>query len=127
MDPTKRSQLGAHYTSREDIETLIEPVVMLPLRRDWCEVRTTVESLLATGRKPVNKLRQQARDELRVIVPEKTRDKPMKKARNEAFHILARFQSELAHVKVLDPAWTPDMTDEEILEKLLALNLERAD
>src|SRR6185312_6061647 len=28
LDPTKRSQLGAHYTSREDIETIIEPVVM---------------------------------------------------------------------------------------------------
>ena len=35
MDPDKRSQLGAHYTSREDIETLVEPVVMQPLRREW--------------------------------------------------------------------------------------------
>ena len=25
-----------------------------------------------------------------------------------------------------DPGWSPDMTDEEILEKLLALNLEQA-
>ncbi len=39
MDPDKRSQLGAHYTSREDIETLVEPVVMQPLRREWAEVR----------------------------------------------------------------------------------------
>jgi len=43
MDPGKRSQLGAHYTSREDIETLIEPVVMDPLRREWAEVRQAVE------------------------------------------------------------------------------------
>ena len=35
LDPDKRPQLGAHYTSREDIETLIEPVVMEPLRREW--------------------------------------------------------------------------------------------
>src|SRR4029077_18005279 len=37
MDPDKRSQLGAHYTSREDIENLVEPVVMQPLRREWAE------------------------------------------------------------------------------------------
>jgi hypothetical protein len=33
LDPAKRSQIGAHYTSREDILTLLEPVVMAPLKR----------------------------------------------------------------------------------------------
>jgi hypothetical protein len=33
LDPAKRSQLGAHYTSREDILLLVEPVLMAPLRR----------------------------------------------------------------------------------------------
>ncbi|MBM4082133.1 MAG: class I SAM-dependent DNA methyltransferase, partial [Planctomycetes bacterium] len=46
MDPAKRAQLGAHYTSREDIETLVEPVVMQPLRREWQELRDAVESLV---------------------------------------------------------------------------------
>ena len=46
LDPDKRSQLGAHYTSREDIETLIEPVVMEPLRREWAAVRAEVEKLV---------------------------------------------------------------------------------
>ena len=32
FDPTKRSQLGAHYTSKEDILTIIEPVLIAPLR-----------------------------------------------------------------------------------------------
>ena len=35
LDPDKRSQLGAHYTSKEDILTLLEPVVFAPLRREW--------------------------------------------------------------------------------------------
>src|SRR5687768_17970117 len=35
LDPNKRSQIGAHYTSRADIETLLVPVVMQPLRREW--------------------------------------------------------------------------------------------
>src|SRR5207248_4119145 len=51
LDPAKRSQLGAHYTSREDIETLVEPVVMRPLRREWEEIRGTCARLLATGSK----------------------------------------------------------------------------
>jgi hypothetical protein len=33
LDPSKRSQLGAHYTGRPDIERVVEPVVMTPLRR----------------------------------------------------------------------------------------------
>ncbi|MCH8045445.1 MAG: hypothetical protein IID44_17175 [Planctomycetes bacterium] len=32
LDPAKRAQIGAHYTSRDDILTLLEPVVMAPLR-----------------------------------------------------------------------------------------------
>ena len=51
LDPDKRSQIGAHYTSREDIETLIEPVVMQPLRREWAETRALVENVLTTGKK----------------------------------------------------------------------------
>jgi len=47
MDPAKRSQLGAHYTSRDDITTLVEPVVMQPLRREWTDVRAKMDKLLA--------------------------------------------------------------------------------
>jgi type II restriction/modification system DNA methylase subunit YeeA len=47
LDPDTRAQLGAQYTSREDIETLIEPVVMRPLRREWEEARAEIEGLLA--------------------------------------------------------------------------------
>ena len=51
LDPAKRAQLGAHYTSREDIEALVEPVILAPLRREWAGVRGIIQSLLATGRK----------------------------------------------------------------------------
>jgi len=56
LDPAKRSQLGAHYTSREDIETLVEPVVLAPLRREWAEVRAVILNLLATGKKRPSKV-----------------------------------------------------------------------
>ena len=40
-NPEKRAQHGRHYTSRKDIETLVEPVIMTPLRRDWENVKST--------------------------------------------------------------------------------------
>lgn len=41
LDPAKRSQIGAHYTSRADIEAIVEPVLMDPLRREWEAVRAS--------------------------------------------------------------------------------------
>ena len=35
LDPAQRARLGAHYTSREDILAVVEPVLMAPLRREW--------------------------------------------------------------------------------------------
>lgn len=51
LDPSKRSQLGAHYTDREAILRLIEPVLMVPLRRDFEETKVRVEALLAEGKR----------------------------------------------------------------------------
>jgi type II restriction/modification system DNA methylase subunit YeeA len=49
LDPDKRSQLGAHYTSREMIERLIEPVVRRPLMVEWSEVHAQIAAALAAG------------------------------------------------------------------------------
>ena len=46
LDPAKRSQIGAHYTSRRDIETLLAPVLLAPLRREWAEVKRRCEEEL---------------------------------------------------------------------------------
>ncbi|MGB7748602.1 MAG: type IIL restriction-modification enzyme MmeI [Verrucomicrobiia bacterium] len=46
LNPAKRTQQGAHYTGRLDIETIVEPVVLAPLRREWADVRAKVEKLL---------------------------------------------------------------------------------
>jgi hypothetical protein len=39
IDERKRAQLGAHFTKQEDIELLVEPVLMTPLRERWQEVK----------------------------------------------------------------------------------------
>ena len=46
LDPDKRSQIGAHYTSRADIETLLRPVLMAPLQREWADVKRNCEEEL---------------------------------------------------------------------------------
>ena len=48
LDPGKRSQLGAHYTSREDILRVVEPVVLAPLKAGWEAVRQQVDGYIQT-------------------------------------------------------------------------------
>jgi type II restriction/modification system DNA methylase subunit YeeA len=47
LDPSKRSQLGAHYTSKKDILLIVEPVLMAPLRREWEALKIEVTKLKA--------------------------------------------------------------------------------
>ncbi|MEZ4625800.1 MAG: DNA methyltransferase [Thermomicrobiales bacterium] len=84
LDPRSRAQLGAHYTGRDDIVRVVEPVVMTPLRRRWEEVRTQADAIkqawdAATGRAKENR-------------------------RAEFSALLNGFKEELAQVTVLDPA-----------------------
>ena len=50
MDATKRSRLGAHYTSADDIMLVVEPVVMKPLRREWDEAKQEIGELVGDGK-----------------------------------------------------------------------------
>ena len=46
LDPAKRGQLGAHYTDREKILMVVEPVVMTPLRREFAAMQERVDGLM---------------------------------------------------------------------------------
>ncbi len=46
LDASKRAQTGAHYTGADDIELVVEPVVMTPLRREWDAARHEIDLLL---------------------------------------------------------------------------------
>jgi len=86
LDPGKRAQLGAHYTSRDDILLIVEPVLMRPLRRRWDEVKAQAGELHA---------KWQAADSAGGA---KTR------ARNRLSKCLTGFADEIADTRVLDPA-----------------------
>jgi hypothetical protein len=45
IDPAQRRQIGAHYTSRADIELIVEPVLMAPLRREWEQIKAAAHDL----------------------------------------------------------------------------------
>ena len=77
LDPAKRSQLGAHFTGKDDIEKVVEAVVMQPLRCEWDEARQGLDAALAS---------------------------PKKKGKAEAEAILQKYLARLQAVRVLDPA-----------------------
>lgn len=45
LDEQTRSRRGAHYTAVRDIRRVTEPVVMVPLRREWAAVKAEAETL----------------------------------------------------------------------------------
>jgi type II restriction/modification system DNA methylase subunit YeeA len=49
LDPDQRAQLGAHYTSEEDIKTLVEPVLMAPLRNEWSQIKGELAPAFVRG------------------------------------------------------------------------------
>jgi type II restriction/modification system DNA methylase subunit YeeA len=81
LDPDKRSQIGAHYTSREDIETVLRPVLLAPLLREWEAVRENAEKLRA-----------------------KAGQERGRKARRGFERAVEDFADRLAQATVLDPA-----------------------
>jgi type II restriction/modification system DNA methylase subunit YeeA len=75
LDENQRAQLGAHYTSEADIKTLVEPVLMQPLRREWSELKGKLAPACRKGKG---------------VAADRDR--------------LAAFQKKLCSVTVLDPA-----------------------
>ena len=64
LDPDKRSQLGAHYTDREKIMLIVEPVIVRPLLAEWetrkADIAATLERVgAAKSRAARTRLRQQ--------------------------------------------------------------------
>ncbi len=96
MDPDKRSQIGAHYTSREDIETLVEPVVMWPLRREWEQVRGEARGNVERLHERLEKREKEGKG--------RPRPRDLQKWQAEAAGPLTGFLDRLGKVKVLDPA-----------------------
>lgn len=86
LDPEKRSQLGAHYTSRQDIQRIVEPVIMQPLERRWAKIREAAEAFLADP--PTNAKTAASKRKKLVDAP------------------VTEFLHDLHQLRVLDPAFS---------------------
>ena len=99
LDASKRAQTGAHYTGADDIELVVEPVVMTPLRREWEEARREIEELSESGLSGFTDYQDYGRQSSQSENPvNPASDDSPARARLEAF------RERLASVKVLDPA-----------------------
>ena len=50
LDPAKRAQLGAHYTDRDKIMLLVEPVVIRPWLAEWAGVKDEIAAMVERAR-----------------------------------------------------------------------------
>ncbi|MCB1358270.1 MAG: class I SAM-dependent DNA methyltransferase [Maritimibacter sp.] len=85
LDPEKRSQLGAHYTDRDKIMQIVEPVIVRPLLAEWDGVKAEIEIALGKAEDAKSK---SART----------------KAAKEAERLHTTFLERLKTFRVLDPA-----------------------
>ena len=85
LDPNKRSQLGAHYTDREKVMLIVEPVVVRPLEDEWGSVREKIVAKL-----------DQEKNQKRIS--------DARRRRREAENLLREFLDRLRTFTVLDPA-----------------------
>lgn len=98
LDPDKRSQLGAHYTDRDKIMMIIEPVIIAPLAAEWAEAKAEIAALMdkaaaldAAAKTQRGKAGSTAKGQAT-------------SALNSAQTVLDRYLKRLADFRVLDPA-----------------------
>ncbi|MCK7596664.1 N-6 DNA methylase [Microbulbifer sp. CAU 1566] len=100
LDPSKQSQLGAHYTDRDMIMKIINPVIVEPLEREWDKVKNKINEELKKA------------EQYEALKPdEKTTKKDLTQnarqataARNRAQKVYNLFKAKIKSFKVLDPA-----------------------
>ena len=85
LDPDKRSQLGAHYTDRDKIMRIVEPVVVRPWLAEW----ETTKGKIAAGLEQADVAKSKA---------------AATRQRRQAERLLRIFIERLREFTVLDPA-----------------------
>ncbi len=85
LDPDKRSQLGAHYTDRDKIMRIINPVIIQPWLNEWEKYKSQIANFLKKAHSS----------------PSKTASS---RYRNQAQSLLNSVLEQLKNFVVLDPA-----------------------
>jgi type II restriction/modification system DNA methylase subunit YeeA len=91
LDPSKRKQIGAHYTDAEKIMMIVDPVLLRPLRQEWDVARAEISALLSGSKAPPKRANKSGRQ--RTLSPTEA-----------AEAVRGQFLDRLRHLSVLDPA-----------------------
>ncbi len=89
LDPDKRSQLGAHYTDRDKIMAIVEPVIVRPLLAEWAVEKKKIAAAVAREDKAKPVWRRRRTGSVRVRASQR---------------LLNEFLKRLQDFTVLDPA-----------------------
>ncbi len=85
LDPSKRTQLGAHYTDPQSIMRIVGPTIVEPLLAEWYEIKTNIAAFM--------KRRHAAKSSAAI-----------KKNYEAAQNALQSYLERLRNYRVLDPA-----------------------
>jgi type II restriction/modification system DNA methylase subunit YeeA len=86
LDPEKRSQLGAHYTDKQSILRIINPVIIEPLTKEWEVIKQRISELHS-----------------KFSLVGKKRDTP-NEAMKEGYRLFLAYLDRIKNFRVLDPA-----------------------
>ena len=101
LDPSKRSQLGAHYTDPEKIMMIVNPVIIAPLTQEWDTVKAQIEEEYAKA-KTAREARPQFQKEAASF--HRSQRQREENALRRAERAWGTFQTRLRDFRVLDPA-----------------------
>lgn len=99
LDPAKRSQLGAHYTDREKIMQILNPVIIEPLLAEWASVRAAAATALEEEKVHKSEYSRTKNPQKAGALTRKSND-----AHARAVSLVSEFKMKLMQFRVLDPA-----------------------
>jgi hypothetical protein len=114
LDPSKRSQLGTHYTDPAMIERIIRAVITQPLLTEWAEARDEIARRLSSPQQAQLSVQRQRRaskpslfPSLPIAAPAEPRQSAPRRVSTreaEAKEVRDVFLERLRNFRVLDPA-----------------------
>jgi type II restriction/modification system DNA methylase subunit YeeA len=101
LDPDKRSQLGAHYTDRDKIMLIVEPVIIRPWLAEWAATKTVIAGHMAAVDEARARRPARQADASRVYSAARRAEEASLRAARAVFD---GFIQRLRAFRVLDPA-----------------------
>lgn len=101
LDPDKRSQLGAHYTDRDKIMQIVEPIIIRPLSAEWDEVKASIAAAMEKVAQAKARVPEKQSDAKKVYAAARRAEE---RAFRSAVAAHAAYIDRLRNFRVLDPA-----------------------